>query len=404
MDLTKIPTVNESMMDDCLAQEVLAFIDANIKTDPYKLLLQKSPFEHVSMKYLVQQIQGKKVAFSKFPFLLEYKNFIYPPKVSLEQASSERLARFKADLIEGESFADLTGGMGIDSYLLGCKFQECQYVEPNKELFQSTTSNFNILGYDQCVAANHTAEDFLKFNKTQFDWIYIDPSRRVEGNRKTSIANYEPNIVDLKDQLLATSKKVLIKLSPMQDISECISVLEHVEKVWVISIKNDVKELLLQLGEQLNNNPEIIAVDIDNQTLDYTNRYFDRITNIECSVTQKYIYQPASALVKSELHNRYSEVKRLKKLHPNTQLFTSNSLVDNYFGRVFKVKAFISSNKKELKKLLPMMKANVICKNYPLSPQELISKLKIKAGGEDYLLAFTDVTGKKILTVCNRLK
>ncbi len=391
-------------MDDCLTEEVLAFIDANLQSDPFKLLLKKSPFEHVSMKFLVQQIKGKKIAVSKWPFLLDHKTFIYPPKVSLEQASSERIALFKADMIEGETFADLTGGMGIDSFLLGRKFKDCVYVEPNKDLFQSTTSNFKVLGYNQCSGVNKTAEEFLKTNKNQYDWIYVDPSRRIEGNRKTSITNYEPNIVALKNQLLSAAKKVLIKLSPMQDISECIAVLEHVEKVWVISIKNDVKELLLQLGNQQNSNPKIIVVDLDKQISNYAAQYLDRVVNIEYSTTKKFIYQPAASLVKSELHNRNAKSLGLQKLHPNTQLYTSDSLIASYFGRAFEVKAIISSNKKEVKKHLPSMKANVITKNYPLNPQELISKLKIKEGGENYLLGYTDVSGKKVLTVCNRLK
>ncbi len=396
--------VNNPMKNDYLTEEVLAFIDNNIKEDPYKLLLQNSPFEHVSMKFLVRQIQGRKVAATKFPFLLDHKTFIYPPKVSLEQASSEKIANYKADLIEGKSFADLTGGMGIDSYLLGRKFQECHYVEPNNDLFESTIKNFKVLDYIQCKGTNNTAEEFLKANKKQFDWVYIDPSRRIEGNRKTSITNYEPNIVALKDQLLSAGKNVMIKLSPMQDISECISVLEQIEYVWVISIKNDVKELLLQLGNNKNNNPQINVVDLDKQSSSYQAQYLERIVNVDCSTTKKYIYQPAAALVKSELHNRNAASLGFEKLHPNTQLYTSDNLVQSYFGRVFEVRAVVSSNRKELRKHLPNMKANVIAKNYPLSPQELISKLKIKEGGEDYLLAFTDVSSKKVLTVCDRLK
>jgi len=392
------------MMNGHLTEEVMSFIDNNINSDPYKLLLQKSPFEKISMKFLVQQIQGKKVAATKFPFLLDHKTFIYPPKVSLEQASSERIANYKAGLVEGNSFVDLTGGMGIDSYLLGRKFQECHYVEPNKDLFESTISNFFTLDYNQCTGTNSTAEEFLKNNKKQFDWVYLDPSRRIEGNRKTSITNYEPNIVALKAQLLSAGKNVLIKLSPMQDISECISVLEHVEFIWVISIKNDVKELLLQLGKNKNYNPKITVVDLDKQSINYQAQYLDRIVNIECGTTKKYIYQPAAALVKSELHNRNADSLGLQKLHPNTQLYTSDNLVQSYVGRIFEVNAIVSSNIKELRKHLPDMKANVIAKNYPLSPQQLISKLKIKGGGDDYLIAFTDLSSKKILTVCNRFK
>ena len=396
--------VNNPMESNWLSDDVLAFIESNINSDPYKMLLRQSPFENVSMKFLVQQIQGRKVAASKFPFLLEHQSYKYPPKISLEQASSEQIARFKAELIDGESFVDLTGGMGIDSYLLGNKFQFCHFVEPNKALFDSTMSNFSTLGYEQCSGSNQTAEEFLDQNLRQFDWIYIDPSRRIEGNRKTSITNYEPNIVELKDQLLSAGNNVMIKLSPMQDISECITVLGNVEKVCIISIKNDVKELLLLLGKQPNSNPELIAIDLlADQKLEYTAHYLDRVTNIESGTTHKYIYQPAASLVKSELHNRYAKLHGLQKLHPNTQLFTSDSLIDGYFGRVFEVISFVPSNKKEIKKHIPEMKANVITKNYPLNPQQLISKLRINEGGENYLLAYTDVNNNKILVSCNRL-
>ena len=392
------------MLGDFLTDEVNTYIQNNIKSDPYKLLLQKSPFDQVSMRTIVQQIQGRKVAAYKFPFLLDYPSFVYPPKLSLEQASSEQMAKYKANLIEGSSFADVTGGMGIDSYLLGQKMQHCQYVEPNKELYETTLYNFKTLGYNQCKCINTTAEHFLKINETVYDWLYIDPSRREEGNRKISITNYSPNIVELKDLLLAAGKKIMIKLSPMQDISECISVMKHIEKIWVLSIKNDVKELLLQVGQEKNNNPQITVVDLGNTSKSFSAQYVDRGTDISISTTKKYIYQPAAALVKSELHNKNADDSELQKLHPNTQLYTSDDLIKSYFGRVFLVKKIISSNKKEIKENLPNMKANVITKNYPLNPQELRSKLKIKAGGEAYVLAFTDGDNKKVLAICDRIK
>ncbi len=402
MTSQKNPKVKSDMFEKYLTEEVRSFITNNINKDPYKLLLQKSPFDYVPMKFIVQQIVGRKIATVKFPFLLDHPSFVYPPKVSLEQASSERLARYKAGLIEGDSFADLTGGMGIDSYILGRKFQKCHYVEPNTKLYESTMQNFHILGYTQCEGTNDTAEFFLTNNTQRYDWVYIDPSRRVEGNRKTGITNYQPNIVELKDELLNAGKKIMIKLSPMQDISECISVLKYVEKIWVISIKNDVKELLLQLDQDQNDNPLMTIVDLSNKPKNYSSAYLDRSVDITYSTTKKYIYQPAAALVKSELHNHHAHSIGLQKLHPNTQLFTSDELVESYFGRIFLVKNLIPSNKKEIKKYLPDMKANVITKNYPMNPQKLISKLKIKEGGNEYLIAYTDTSENKVLASCER--
>ena len=232
---------------ETFSKEVIAFILKNEHADPYELALKKSPFPELHMKIIAQQIQGHKIAKKKFPFLLKVDQYIYPKKESLEQASSERTAHFKPKLIKGKSFVDLTGGMGIDTNLLGKSFESCTYIEPDRDLHDSTKWNFAQMGFDQCETFNERCEEFLESNTKRFDWAYIDPSRRIDGNRKTSIANYEPNIIVLKPKLLDVSDNVMVKLSPMQDISEGIRELQNVHKVWVVSVRNEVKELLLHL-------------------------------------------------------------------------------------------------------------------------------------------------------------
>ena len=216
--------------NDIFSQEIIDYILENEQLDPYTMALKKSPFEDVDMKIIARQIQGRKIAKKKFPFLLECHQFRYPVKESLEQASSEITATFKAKLIHGQSFVDLTGGMGIDCYFLGRNFETSAYVEPNTSLYTQTAQNFKRLGFDHCSTFNVSCEEFLQTNKQKYDWAYIDPSRRIAGSRKTSINNYEPNIVALRQQLTDRADNVLVKLSPMQDISECVQILENVHK------------------------------------------------------------------------------------------------------------------------------------------------------------------------------
>ena len=116
------------------------------------------------------------------------------------------------------------------------------------------------------------------------------------------------------------------------------------------------------------------------------------------------MYQPGAALVKSQLQDRYALQKGLCKLNPNTQLFTSDRHIADFFGRIFFVKENISLNKKELKRVLPEMKANVITKNYPLSPQEIIKKYKLKEGGDNYLIAYTDFENRKLIALAYKVK
>lgn len=387
------------------SQEVIDYIIKHQNVDPYTLALKKSPFQEVEMKVIARQIQGRKIAKRKFPFLLNVNQYVYPQKESLEQASSEATAIFKSNLISGHSFVDLTGGMGIDTYLLGKNFKVYAYVEPNQELYRATKRNFHTLDFDHCETFNSTCEDFLQNNKRKYDWAYIDPSRRIDGSRKTSINNYEPNVVDLQKEIAEISTNLLIKLSPMQDISDCVNVLGNVHKIWVISVQNEVKELLLHVKNDQSNSPEISAIELNyKQREEYTYSFEDRICNMGLGKIKKYLYQPSAVLVKAELQNRYASERALKKLHPNTQLYTSDDLIENFMGRIFLVHENINLNKKEIRRALPQMKTNIITKNFPLSPQELAKKYKLKEGGEKYLIGYSDHENQIKISICDRIK
>ena len=386
-----------------LSDEVVDFIRANEKTDIAALALKKSPFPEVPMKAIVQQLYGRKVARKKFPFLVAYDQFRFPVKESLEQASSEATARYKAELMHGERFVDLTGGMGIDTYLIGQSFAETAYVEPNRELYELTSANFSHLGFSSCTTHNTTSEEFIRENTSKFDWAYIDPSRRIDGSRKTSIHNYIPNLVELLPRIVKMSKDVMIKLSPMQDIDECINVLPSVCGIWVISSNNEVKELVLHVRDD-ESVKDVTVVDLSNRiNKEYRSGFESRGDSITYDGVKKYIYQPAPAIIKAGLQNKMANDLGIFKLHPNTQLFTSDVYFDGFFGRVFEIEHMTTLNTKQIQKFLPHKKANVISKNYPLTPDQIKRKIKIKDGGEKYLIAFTGYNESKAVAICKRL-
>lgn len=388
------------------SDEVFEFLLEHENDELYRLALKKSPFLNLEMKELVQQIEGRRIAKKKFPFLSDYKKYHFPRKESLEQASSEVAAIYKTTLIkEGYSFIDLTGGMGIDSYLLGKDFKRTVYVEPQEQLYHSTKYNYQVLGYLQCELIHSTCEAYMQETDEHFDWVYLDPSRRIAGSRKTSIDNYAPNIVELQDSLKRMGDNILVKLSPMQDISECMAKISDIEKIIVLSIDSEIKELLIHIVPDTKEMPTISAVDIsgrrkDEFSFDYTKRHIQE----NLGGIQLYLYQPSPTLVKAELQNRYAERFSLKKAHPNTHLYFSNELHEDYFGRIFLVEKSIRLNKKELRKDLPEMKANVISKNHPLKAKEIYKKYKIKSGGSHYLIAFTETVSGPISILCKRIK
>lgn len=383
--------------------KILQYIADNKHADPLKLMLKKSHFEEVSMKEIASQIIGQKVAKSKYPTLLNYPQYWYPTKTSLEQASSELTARYKSQLVDGSSLVDLTGGMGIDTYFFSQQIDSVTYIEPDDQLCERAKYNFSILG-SKIDVVNTTAEDFLKTEK-QASWIYLDPSRRVDGNRKNSIQQLVPNVVELQDHLFERSDNILLKLSPMQDLQEVLSTLQHVKDIHCVAVENEMKEVLVIMQKGYENEVNLhlaILSESGNQT--FTNSYTDRDQICYSAEAGSYLYQPHVTFLKAGLHDFDASSRGLSKLHPNTQFYTHDKVLSDYPGRIFEVKETGTLQKKWLKKYLPKGQANIISKNFPLTPSEISKKVGLKDGGEDYVLACTTHDGSKKIFICNRLK
>lgn len=376
-------------------KEVLSYIESHIREDIHHLLLKKSPFEDYSMREIVAQIKGRQIAKKKFPFLLEFPQFKYPIKLSLEQASSEATARYKASLMAGEKLIDLTGGMGIDTYFIGNNFKEITYVDVDQDLCALAKWNFEVLGLKNFTILNQSADKITG----NFNTIYIDPSRRVNGNRKYDIRDLVPNVIDLQDQLIKMSNQIVIKLSPMQDIKSAKTYLRNIDHIHYISLDGELKEVLIIIDKKAKDIKETIAILGKKDTI-FT--LSDASNNITFSETKSYLYLPDAAVMKSGKQDIIAAQFGLQKLHRNTHIYTSETMVD-FPGRIFQVLLSTQLNKKSVLPHLKSKKANVISKNHPLTPDQIKKKIGIKDGGEDYIIAFTDVNDKKAVAICRKV-
>ena len=373
-------------------QEIQNFINTNLKTDLHSLLLKKSPFPEVSMQEIVQQIKGKKVAEKKFPFLLK-ENIVFPPNLNLEQASSQRTAEFKAQNLKGKNFLDLTCGFGIDAYFLSQNFDEATLVEQNHELLEIVKHNWEILGR-KAIFINENLEEFLKQNQEKFDLVYLDPARRDEHkNKKFLLEDLSPNLLEIQEKLREISDEIIIKLSPLIDISYLISALENISKIEIIAVKNEVKELLVFINSNIKTeNMEIKSINLESDDAEFSFHFNDEKKAVsEFSEPLKYLYIPNNSVLKSGAFNSVSEKFGLKKLHPNTHFYTKDSKLENFSGRVLKVEIIDS------KQIRKGDKFNIISKNHPLTPDEIRKKYKISDGGNQYLIFTQTEKGKVIM-------
>ena len=359
------------------------------------LLLKKPVFNDISNKELAQQIEGRRTAAKKLPFLLTTEGILFPPTLNLEQTSSEATAQYKAQGLHGEHFLDLTCGFGIDAFFLSEKFKEVTLVEQNKELLSKVEHNWQVLGR-KATFINGSAEAFLKATTAHYNLIYLDPARRdALKQKKFLLEDLSPNILELQSVLLQKADKVLTKLSPMIDISYLLHTLPKITHIHLVALRNEVKEVLVvqEAKTEIETQVQIYCINLETEepTLQFTEAAL-HTPQVVYSKPKKYLYIPNNALLKSGAFNYIAQYFEVKKLDINTHLYTSVQLKKPFAGRVLEVTPI---NPKELKK---GSKYCILSKNYPLSVEEIKKKYRIVEGGNKYLIFTRSVEGLVVLS------
>ncbi|WP_339812635.1 hypothetical protein [uncultured Imperialibacter sp.] len=392
-------------MIEALSQpDVQAFLKAHATDSPAKLALQRHLPGGVSASLLASQLKARQKAKDKLPSWLSRDDIIFPHGVALEQCSSETTARFKAARWAGQSFADLTGGTGVDTFFFSQSFEKGVYVEADAERCELASHNFGVLGAQHLKVVQSTAEAFLADTTDHYDFIYIDPDRRAGNKRAIGFSDSTPDVVELMPELLKRAATVLIKASPMIDIQQGRRDLGTVSKVLVLAVNNECKEVLF-VCDNSNGPVEIEAWQVQGgqETVLRFSPEEEASAGVSFGEPEAYIYDPNVAITKSGAYKTVAARYGLKKLHPNTHLYTSATLVEGFPGRTFRVLAVLPFSSKGLKSLkLPFAKAHVMSKNFPLEAAELQKRLKLKEGEEGFVMGLTVGSGK-VLVVAERV-
>ena len=379
------------------------FIRENLNADVPTLALKKAPVG-TDVSLALRQIAARQLLQKKVPQWAENEDLLFPVHLSIEQCSSEAAAKYKAGLLDGHTFADLTGGLGIDTFYISQHFQQTDYVEMQTELCDLARHNFAILKADVKVL-NETAEDYLKRCEPK-DCIFIDPARRDEHGRKTiSISDCTPDVAALQDLLRQKAKRVLIKLSPMLDISKALEELCHVKEVHVVAVANECKELDFIMERDYQGEVHFVCVNLmtNQQELCFTMAEERNSTTRLAEGVMKYLYEPNPALMKAGCFKLLTACFDVYKLHRNSNLYTSDRLILDFPGRVFEVQDWAPYNKKVKSTLLAdVKKASVAVRNFPLSVAELRKNLKIADGDENYVFATTLKGEEKIIILTKK--
>ena len=394
-------------------QNTKDFILAHINDDVKKLAF-RSTANDVDIRRALQQIEGYQTAIKKLPSWTKHTDIIYPPRLSMEQCSSERTAVYKQDLVKrilsentsvsNEVFMDLTGGFGIDFSFIAPLFKKAVYMERQEELCRIAQHNFKVLGLSHAEVLN------IDSSLQPDEWpdascCYIDPARRdTQGQKTVAIEDCEPNLISLQEALHKKTGFCLVKLSPMLDIQKALRSLKNVAEVHAVSVQNECKELLLVITKETPHEPIYHCVNLDNQTTDFSFVPSEE-SYAQCDIADRlghYLYEPNTSIMKCGGFKSLSERYGVKKLHPHSHLYTSEEKVTNFPGRSFAITSVYGFNKQDIKQLLSKIsQANITIRNFPGTVADLRKRLKLKEGGEHYLFATTSLD-KHLLILCNK--
>ena len=374
------------------------FIRENLNADVPTLALKKAPVG-TDFSLALRQIEARQLLRKKVPSWSENEDLLFPAHLSIEQCSSEASAQYKAGLLQGHTFADLTGGLGVDTYLIAQHFQQADYVEQQAELCDLTRHNFTALKANVKVW-NETAEDYLNHCEPK-DCIFLDPARRDAYGRKTvSISDCTPDVSALQDKLLEKAKTVMIKLSPMLDISKALEELRYVQEVHVVAVANECKELDVVLERGYEGEPQFVCLNLltTQPELRFTQEEERNCQSRLAEGVMNYLYEPNPAVMKAGCFKLLTERFDVSKLHKNSNLYSSEQLIPSFPGRIFEVESWALYNKKVKQTLLSdVEKASIAVRNFPLSVVELRKSLKIGDGDETSLFATTLKGEEKVI-------
>ena len=380
--------------------KILAFAHEHGEEDPLKLLLQQPRYPDTDLRQVAQQLEGQRQASTKWPTLARCNDYFYPPRLNREQSSSEATARYKAGLfatLGGGTLADLTGGMGVDTYFMAQHATHADYYEVDGELCAIAEHNFAALG--AASVACHCCDSMgTGAALGTYDLIFIDPARRDgQGRKVAAFEDCTPNLLEHLDMLRAKCRHLMVKASPMVDIHTAVRQLGSVAEAHVVAVEGECKEVLfvVQGNEEAKIGPEpsIHCIDIDKQgaARKYTFTWTEETaaTPRFATAVGSYLYEPNASLMKGGCYNCIGEWFGLAKLARNTHLYTSDELVKDFPGRVFKVLHPLQLSAKETRRVLPDGKAHVMVRNYPMTAAELQKKLKLAEGGDLFVIAAT---------------
>lgn len=393
-----------------------AWVDAHADINPSTLRLKYSSAGQQDIDYAaaIVQIECRRKFAAKFgEEIAAFPRFYFPSMLAGEQASSDTLAAYHASLLpEGCTVVDFTAGLGIDAFHIAKTAKEVTAIEMERDRAEAIGYNAAGMGIDNLRVREGDCTEFIDECVAQgrmFDAAFIDPARRDSlGKRVFALADCRPDVVALLPKISKMCRRLIIKASPMLDISHTAEALgDNLSRAVAVGTPTDCKELLLVLDfTQRSAEPEIEALVLaagKRQSYSFLRSAENAMEMPAFGPVLKaddYLYEAYPEVMKTGVFKLLAKEFGLSIIAPNTKLFYSEKINAAFPGHIYKVNEVLPYSSKVIKRLRKeKMKANVAARNFGISAEALRNRLSVSDGGTLRLYGFSDALGNKMLAI-----
>ncbi|HWR00458.1 MAG TPA: hypothetical protein VN371_01235 [Chlorobaculum sp.] len=398
--------MTSSELHALLGPGVLALIDAHANDDPSAFAMRFHGRTDLPVRAMAEQIACRQKAAGKLPSLSQYP-LLYT-RLGLEQASGERAAEWKAGLMSGHRIIDLTGGLGIDTIFFARRFAEVVSCERDEVLAALAACNRRAIGVTNVQSIVGDSVRILDgFSDDFFDWVFVDPARREQGGRSVGLEATSPDVVGLHDLMLRKAPRVCVKASPALETSGLEKKLPALSSIVVVSVEGECKEILLMLDRShlAGSRPTVRAVCLDAGAFEIASPAGGEQERLVSPSPGSWLYEPDAAIIKARLSGELARNLDLGFLNHTVDYLTSNSLVEPFPGRSFRVEECLPFKPKSFMSELErrgISKASIQRRDFPLSVEELRKKYRLGESSERYLFFTKDGSGGLVCLICRK--
>lgn len=410
-------------------QNIADFVMEHISDDVTRLILEREKWPDIDMETAVNSIESRRKLYNKVKEWHDEPRLIFPNKLSAEQCSSSATARYKARLAEriaeGKTLriADLTGGLGVDSWFFSKRAESVLYNEMQRGLCDATAYNFDILGASNILISNQEVTPGNCPSITEIfkpDIIYMDPARRATDGRKVfMLEDCTPDILTLKEILFKSCRHILVKLSPMADVSlVCSKFGNACREVHIVASGGECKELLVWMDREWNGEYSVTAAGVAADKILSTFTFFpsEETESMPMLLTEdirhpeipedKWLFEPGKALMKAGAFNLISSRFNIKKIGKSTHYYITDKpeMLETY-GKTYRIVNVLSLDKRSMKVIgKEYPSAEVTARNIPMDTATLRKKLGVSSGESTHIFGLRSDHHGNLIIITERVR